>query len=189
MRVRRTCARLVLACALVAVPLGVTAQQPRSEGELKAAYLFTFGRFVAWPERDPARDPPSFDICILGTDPFGAVLDATIAGATVRNRPVVARRLASAGEATACHILFISASEDRQLPAIVQALGHADVLTVSDMPRFVGRGGMIQFVTAGSRVRFDIDMQPAQEAGLALSSDLLRVANSVRREPGGVTGR
>ena len=175
--------RISLALVLAAlIARSAVAQQPRTEYEIKAAYLFTFGRFVGWPERDPAHDPASFVICILGNDPFGAALDSTVAGATLQGRSVIARRLTSTREAASCHVLFISASEERQLATIVQEIGHAGVLTVSDMPRFVGRGGMIQFLTSGSRVRFEIDLQPAQEAGLTLSSDLLRVASAVRRE-------
>ena len=156
------------------------AQPPaRSEYEVKAAYLFSFGRFIEWPS---ARSEADFAICVLGADPFGPVLDATLAGTAVRGRKVVARRLSGTASAQACHIVFISASEDRQLGAILAALGRAGVLTVSDIPQFVGRGGMIQFHTADNRIRFQIDLQPAADAGLTMSSDLLRVASAVRRE-------
>ena len=60
---------------------------PRSEDQIKAAYLFTFGKFVDWPAR-PARDESAVTICVLGEDPFGPVLDATLAGATMRGRKV-----------------------------------------------------------------------------------------------------
>ena len=166
--------------ALFAAAGAVRAQQPRTESEIKAAYLFTFGRFVEWPARAAAGDVA---ICVLGADPFGPVLDATLTAATLRGRKVVATRVRTLEEAAPCHILFVSASEERQLPAIVAALARRDVLTVSDMPRFVGRGGMVQFVTAGSRVRFEIDLAAALDAGLMLSSDLLRVASAVRRGP------
>ena len=65
-------------------------------------------------------------------------------------------------------------------------LANAPVLLVSDMPGFVERGGMIQFVTEGNRVRFLVNLKAAQKAGLALSSELLKVAKSVQRdaEPG-----
>jgi hypothetical protein len=43
---------------------------------------------------------------------------------------------------------------------------------------------MIQFQTVGNRIRFDIDILPAASAGLMLSSELLRVASSVRRDGG-----
>lgn len=178
---RRRCADALAALLVMSAGAhAVYAQQARPEYEIKAAYLFTFGRFVEWPAR-AGRDG-DFAICVLGADPFGAVLDTTLASSTLRGRKVIARRLSAPQDATACHILFISASEERELATIVATLARSDVLTVSDMPRFVGRGGMIQFQTSGGRVRFEIDLPPALDAGLLMSSDLLRVASAVRRD-------
>jgi hypothetical protein len=178
---------IAAAAALVlSTVCGAGAQAPpRTEPEIKAAYLYTFGRFVEWPPR-PSRDDAAFTICVLGIDPFGATLDATLASGVMRGRKVVARRIAAPNEALACHVLFISASEERRLPAIVHALDHFDVLTVSDIPQFATRGGMIEFVKAGNRVRFEINLPSARDAGLSMSSELLRVASAVRndRPPG-----
>ena len=177
----------LIAAIVVAGVCDVSGQErARTEYEIKAAYLYTFGRFVEWPARSPRREARTFDICVLGVDPFGSVLDSTVKNVMMQGRSVVARRIAAPADAGGCHILFISASEERQVATIVGALARADVLTVSDMPQFVGRGGMIQFVNAGSRVRFEISLPPAQDAGLTLSSELLRVASVVRkdRQPG-----
>ena len=182
---RRAAALLAAASIAWLAGRGLEARQARTEYELKAAYLYSFGRFVEWPASDPKANG-DFTICVLGSDPFGPALDATLAGATLRGRKVVGKRLPTAAGAADCHILFISASEERQLEPIIAGLGRSGVLTVSDMPRFVGRGGMIQFVMSSGRVRFEIDLRPARSAGLMLSSELLRVAASVRadREPG-----
>jgi hypothetical protein len=118
---------------------------------------------------------------VLGADPFGSALDAMLEGVTVRGLAAMAQRVSSSSEAAACHILFIGASEDRQLETIVEALAGVDVLTVSDMPMFLERGGMIEFVLSDDRVRFEIDLSSAARAGLVMSSELLRVAASVRR--------
>jgi len=155
---------------------------PHTEYDIKAAYLYTFGRFVEWPPRGASRDAANFAICVLGVDPFGAALDATLAGATMRGKKVVGKRIVTPKDALDCHVLFISASEERQLDAIVRALDKTDILTVSDIPKFAERGGMIQFITAGQRVRFEINLAVAQDAGLSLSSDLLKVASAVRRD-------
>ena len=185
--IRGGISRSVLAvAALILLSVGVvSAQGPaRTEFEIKAAYLFTFGRFVEWPPR-PARDDAGFTICVLGTDPFGAALDSTLADGLMHGKKVVAKRIAKPEDANACHILFISASEERRLTAIVQSLNQTDILTVSDIPQFAMRGGMIQFVATGNRVRFEINLTSAREAGLTMSSELLRVASAVRKNPPG----
>jgi hypothetical protein len=160
------------------------AQNGAAEYDVKAAYLYNFARFVEWPAAAPHRQSEAtLDICVLGQDPFGTRLDAMMADATVRGRKLATRRLTSATAAAGCHVLFVSASERQEVTQILATLARADVLTVSDMPEFVRLGGMLQFVVQGNRVRFDVNLAACEAAGLRVSSDLLRVASSVRKSP------
>ncbi len=169
---------LVISLALLAH--GISAQTPKpTEYEVEAAYLSNFGRFVEWPARTAGE---SFSVCVLGQDPFGPALDGALKGESIGNAPMAAKRVAAAEEAAGCRIVFISSSKKPQVKAIVATLGM-NVLTVSDMSDFTKSGGMIQFVLDGNRVRFEINLSAAQKAGLTLSSELLRVAVAVRREP------
>jgi hypothetical protein len=170
---------VAIALALVVVA-PATAQSPKPlEFEVKATYLLNFGRFATWRLSQPASQP--FAVCIIGRDPFGSTLDHTVAGETIDGRSVIAKRIASAGDATDCRILFVSGSEEGRLPAILPMAQSAGVLTVSDIPRFTDRGGMIQFVSQDKRVRFQVNETAVERAGLTLSSELLRVATAVTR--------
>ena len=181
-RVRLT--TLVLAWALAGFPCS-WAQRPKpSDYQVKAAYLYNFGRFIEWPRVVTAKSGP-FTVCVLGQDPFGSTLDATMAGETIAGRNVVAKRSSTPEESVNCEILFLSAAEAGRLNKIMEDLDKAAVLTVSDMPQFAQRGGMIQFVLEGNRVRFEVNLTATQHAGLTLSSDLLKVATAVRKNPGG----
>ena len=82
-------------------------------------------------------------------------------------------------DAVSSHILFISASEKAWLPAMLSGLGEASVLTVSDMEHFTERGGMISLRLVGQKVRFDINLDATERAGLKLSSQLLRLARVI----------
>jgi YfiR/HmsC-like len=167
---------VVVAAALLLPPhLYVQATAP-TEYEVKAAYLYNFGLFVQWPaEGSPGQEGP-FAVCVLGMDPFGRVLDAALAGEMIGSQRVVARRVDNPEEALGCRILFISSSEEAGLKEILAAAGKASVLTVSDMPNFIEKGGVIQFVTENRRVRFEINLTAAHRVGLSLSSQLLKVA-------------
>ena len=44
---------------------------------------------------------------------------------------------------------------------------------------------MIEFATVGNRVRFEVNLKAAQDAGITLSSELLKVATAVRGKPEG----
>lgn len=172
-----------LACVLFAVQWS-SAQNPKpTDYQVKAVYLYNFGRFVEWPAK--VTTGQDFTICILGPDPFGPTLDATLAGETIAGRVVSAKRISKLQEVGDCRILFLSATNRDSLNKLIEAGGKYAVLTVSDMPDFTSRGGMIQFVLEGKRVRFEVNLTAAQNAGLTLSSELLKVATVVRRSPGG----
>lgn len=172
-------------CALIlftnlAFALSASAQQSKPEEyQVKAVYLYNFGRFVEWPAVSSTDEP--FTICILGHDPFGAVLDATLSGEAVGNLKLVAKRISSLRDAAACRILFVSSSEAGRTREILAHVEKSPVLTVSDMPGFTGNGGMIQFVLKENRVRFEVNLAAAEKAGLSFSSQLLKVATDIRK--------
>jgi len=182
--VRRAIGLLAVFASLLAAT-GATAQVGRpQEYEVKAAYLYSFGKFVEWPAPSTPAESASFLVCVLGQDPFGPTLDETVVDAVVRDRPVVIRRVTRAEDAVTCQVVFISASEDAALEPALTILGRSPVLTVGDLPRFAERGGMVEFVVQASRVRFAVNRSAAEAAGLALSSELLRVATRVLGTPG-----
>jgi hypothetical protein len=161
------------------------AQQPKpNEYQVKATYLYNFGRFVQWPHNAMAVKGDSFSICVLGQDPFGPSLDSTLTGETLDGKPLAVKRISTARDAGECRILFISSKEENRLKEILDALDEWSILTVSDMPSFSRRGGMIQFVLEGNKVRFEINLAKAESAKLTLSSELLKVATTVRRNAG-----
>ena len=151
-----------------------------TEYEVKAAYLYNFGKFVEWPAKVTAVSD-FFSICVLGEDPFGSTFDATIAGESINGKKVVVKRITKPQDAVSCRILFISSSEESRLKEILATLDNASILTVSDISQFTRRGGMIRFVMEANRVRFEVNLTTAEHAGLTLSSQLLKVAISVRR--------
>jgi hypothetical protein len=172
--------------ALLHIPV-LQAQQPKvSEYQVKATYLYNFGRFVQWPLNATAAKGDSFSICVIGQDPFGTALDGILAGETIDGMAVVAKRVVKPQDAVSCRVLYISLSEDSRLKELLTALDKSGVLTVSDIPQFSQRGGMIQFVVVGNKIRFEVNLTSAQDAGLTLSSDLLKVAAAVRKtsQPG-----
>jgi len=77
------------------------------------------------------------------------------------------------------HLVFIAASEQRQLPAILRELEGRGVLTVGDTPGFAESGVVLNLVMKDQRVRFEANAAAAARARLRLSSHLLRMARMV----------
>ena len=168
---------MVASCCLVAATFswGATARAaPANEYQIKAAFLFNFAKFVAWPANAfPDANTPLV-IGVLGQDPFGSYLDDTVRGERVDNRQLVIQRYRSPGEIKNCHVLFISRSEAGRLSQIISSLKYRNLLIVTDADG--GDGGVIiRFVNEGNRIRFKIDAQAAKAANLTISSKLLRL--------------
>jgi hypothetical protein len=167
-----------------ALAVGLALSAPRaggqetftSEYEIKAAFLFNFAKFVDWPAKPSGENEPTFTIGILGRDPFGDALEQTIGEKTVKGRKIVLKRFRHAVDLKPCEILFVSDSERPALPEILNRLRNENDLTVSDMPDFGRRGGMITLFTEDNKVRFSIRTDLTERAGLKLSSRLLSLS-------------
>jgi hypothetical protein len=158
-------------------------QKPQSvstkEYEVKAAFLFHFTRFVEWPEQSfPITNSP-FIIGILGENPFGNALSEIVSGEEVKGHPLVIQHYQSASEIKNCHILFIN-SDNPDVLSVINLTKEQNILTVSDIPDFPSKGGMIGFFIENNKVRLRINLDRARAANLNIDSKLLRLAQIVK---------
>jgi len=170
---------IVLMLLLAGVLRTPAQDNPPSEYQLKAAFLYTFAKFIDWPSDSFATDHSSFAICILGVDPFGSTIDDTLRGKAIGDHPVVIERAKEPSEVRHCQIVFISSSEKSRLPEVLMALQGANVLIVGETERFADSGGTIQLILDQNHIRFAINTNAAESAGLRISSKLLALAKIV----------
>jgi hypothetical protein len=176
--------RLIALLAAAALPAfgapAAHAQQQPTEEAVKAAFLPKFARYVEWPQlAQPVQGAP-FQLCVIGRNPFGRMIDAAAAGEQIDSHGVAVRHFASADGAGGCHIAFVTGATPAETSRMLAALGRQPVLTVTDA-RAGQAHGMIHFVMIGARVRFFIDEAAASERGLSISSRLLALAAQVRQ--------
>ena len=149
-----------------------------TEYKVKAAFLYNFSRFITWPEH-ASRDDGKFNLCILGGDPFGELLDA-LGGKSVQNNSLEIKRLDNLDQSHVCQIIFVSQTGASDIENIMSTLKDLPALTVSDIEGFTARGGIIEFKLVDKKVRFNINIDAANHAGLTISSKLLSLATVVR---------
>ncbi len=155
-----------------------TAATASREYLLKAAFLYNLANYTTWPTEAFSGPQKPLRLCILGEDPFGAAMES-IEFKSIKQRRLVAIRIAQVSDAEACQILFISTSEEERLRAILDYLRDRPILTIADMPNFAHAGGIIKLKTVEDRIQFDINVDAANAANLKLSSKLLRLGNIV----------
>jgi len=176
--VTRAVMAAVLLSAAPARP--ASAPVPREEYEVKAAFLYHFAHLVEWPAPTLPGEP--FVIAVVGHDPFAATLEQVLAGKSVRGQPVHVEPFdgaADQGDAR-IHVLFVGHGVGDHVRQALAAVAGQPILTVGDDAKFTDRGGMIAFrITSAGRVAFDISLQRAEQTGLRMSSQLLKLARIV----------
>jgi len=180
--VGRVKSKALVLSALLVLPLQAATAAPieaqtHSEYDLKAAFLYNFARFVTWPDHSGTNGNHGdgrFEICVLGTDPFGPSLDI-LAGKRVGTSTVVVHRSPDAQGLDSCRIVFVTRSEQGRFTELLEQLKGNAVLTVSEAEGFIESGGLINFVIRNNKIRFTINAEGARNSGLRLSSRLLRL--------------
>jgi hypothetical protein len=171
--------RFFLMAALgVMFSTGASAQV--NEYQLKAAFLYNFGKFVEWPSSVFKAPADPFAVCVLGEDPFGRALGDVMYGKALFGRPVQIRRVPNVQQGSFCQILFISSSERKSFRSILTDLKASPVLTVGDTEGFAEAGGVANFTLDGEMLRIEINIEAARQKSLLISSKLLNLARIVR---------
>jgi hypothetical protein len=149
------------------------------EYQVKAAYLLNFTRYVEWPPQVFTAPGAPLTICVLGHDPFGTVLDATVQGRLTQGRVLQVRRIRTAREVSGCQLVFISRETWRTQPELPKTLQSLGLLTVGETNQFAQEGGVIGFVLQEETVRFVVNAEARDRAGLRISSRMLSLAAAV----------
>lgn len=151
---------------------------PSVEYQAKALLLLRIAQFTDWPANLKAGSE-EFVIGVLGSDPFGAVLDQAFEGVRIGDRPVVIRRFDEPEQLAGVDLLFVAGLHRQAVERALAQVAESQTLTVADFPGFVGQGGAVELFMDEGHARFRVDRRAAESAGLGLRAQLLRAAASV----------
>jgi hypothetical protein len=185
--------RLAILIAVFSMTLNWTASAGAQAGDasdsseylVKAGFIYNFAKFVEWPSTAFAEPDSPIVIGVLGTDPFGDIINRVVEGKKIGSRGFVVRRfkwskeLKDLKEFKECRILFVSSSEKLHFEEIVEAVKGLPILTVGETPGFAERGGMIRLMLEDNRVRFEVNVAAAHDGNLNISSRLLTLARII----------
>ena len=201
--------RRTLSMVLLSLVIGARTTEggQADDREQKVQYLLNFTEYVEWPASAFANAKAPIVIGVIGEDPFGEALTKQAAEHRGPRRVEVrrfkgirefrgqetpgrrqdeleAKKRAKRRELRACHVLYVSQSEDELLSEVFGAVRKAPVLTVGEKPAFARQGGVIDFFRAhpDPRLRFEINLAAAKAANLKVSSKLLALAKPIHEE-------
>lgn len=167
----------------LSLALGASAQaldsSDSSEYLIKAGFIYNFAKLVGWPQNAFAQPDSPLVIGILGTDPFGTIIDRILADKKIDARRFVIKRLKWGMDLKDCDILFIGSSEAPHLEEVLHSLKGMPILTIGETPGFARRGCIINLIVEDNKVRFEVNLDSAKQADLTVSSRLLALAKII----------
>lgn len=165
------------------IPAAVAQDSAEEERLLKAVFIYNFAKFTRWPESVVGGEGGSLTLCTAGKDELAGEV-ARLSGKMIKGHSVTVKSLKDVPSPEMCQVLYIASSESRHYRDIVASVSNKSVLTVSELPGFARSGGIIELYRERDRIRFKINLSVAREAGLAISSRLLSLAEVVGQEGG-----
>ena len=146
--------------------------------QVEAAFLRNFARYVTWPTHAFAEERSPWNVCILGRDPFGEVLEKTFKGRTEQGRPFEIFRAEALDKLPSCQIVFVAYKEAAKRRAALTQLKSQAVLTVGDASGFLQESGIIRFQVE-DHVTISVNLDQARSVSLKIQTKMLEVTHEV----------
>jgi hypothetical protein len=173
---------LAAAAVLVLARVAPVTAQNVSASTLKAAFLYNFAKFAEWPD-DVLASAQRLSMCVIGDAGVAHALEQTIQGSQIGDHELVVSVLDANASVSACHLLYVSASQTRRAAPALASVRTEAVLTVGDASTFAADGGIAQLILERQQIRFAINSGAAGRARIRLSSRLLRLAQPIEDAP------
>lgn len=153
-----------------------TGPSGQDEYRVKGAFLFKFVQYTIWPATAFARDQDPIVVVFLGSNPHFDQVEEVLRGRSLHGRALVARRARSIEQVAGAHIVYASEVERGVEERLIERFRGTPTLLLSDTEGFAQRGGTMNFFLQTDKVRFAINPKIAADAGLKISSELLKLA-------------
>jgi len=144
------------------------------EDAIKSGFIYNFVRYSNgdWFDADKSE---RYLICSFDTQ-FVEIAASTLKGRTINNRPVELKliELDLVG-LNDCNTLFVSKN---YIDLWTKTLIHhrmPKLMLVGEFDGFIETGGQINFFIVGGKVRFEVNQFRLREAGIEMSSKVLRL--------------
>ena len=151
------------------------AQTAEQEASLKAVFIYNFTRYIDWGN---ITGEPDFVIAVVGSSPMERSIVEIAKTNTVGGKHIVIRHFNKPEEIGFCNILFIPKDCPFALGNILDRIARG-VVTISEKPGWGRLGTAFNFVLQHDKLKFEANLKAIEDAGVKVSSQLLKLANIV----------
>lgn len=139
--------------------------------ELQAVYIYNFAKYIQWPAENPV-----FVIAVYGGESkFSDILVEILQNKKIRGHEIQIKNMEKPEEMKLAQIIYVSASGSRELSDILEAVKDHNVLLVTEKD-LIKKGAMISFLMVNNKLRFKINKEALDAAGMQASEGLLNLA-------------
>jgi uncharacterized protein DUF4154 len=154
--------------------------QTATASTVKAAFLFNFAKFTEWPA-DALAPGGALMLCVINDGAVGDMLRDLAKDRTIDGHALVVQSMKLGVETLgSCRLLYASGLDRARSAVLLESIKRTPVFTVSDLDEFTELGGVAHLFVENGTMKFAINLEAAQRAGLHLSSKLLSLARIVK---------
>jgi len=153
---------------------GTSALSREDEYTQKANFVLNFGKFIFWP-RDYLADK-DFIIGVYGKSSIYDKLVDLTSGKTINSKKIIIQMLEVGKEISDVHIVFFSESANATLTAQVNKIKKKPILVITENLESINKNYMLNFLDSGEKVKFSLNRQNANAAGLNVNLDLMKLS-------------
>ncbi|WP_024611607.1 YfiR family protein [Pseudoalteromonas sp. TB64] len=145
---------------------------------LKAGFLYNFARFGQWPVQ--LNENEYFTICSPDKS-FIYAANVALKNRKIKHSPLQSLHVVlNEVSLEPCNILFITSDTITDWQKS-QLTSYHNIMIVGESAEFIKSGGHIRFFLSSGKIRFEIDPLKLKDAGITMSSKVLRLARVVNR--------
>ena len=155
--------------------------ESRDTDILTGVFLEKVTRFVEWPVQSGMLDPEQpFVIGIYGDDFFASTVAELYSSRMIKGKKVIVHKIINENDIRGCHLIFVSSTQYKRLPWILEYTRSKDILTISDSRDFADKGVMVSLFVRGKRMHLAVNEKAVRQSGLIFSYHLLKIAEIVQ---------
>lgn len=161
---------IILTVSLAVYMPGSAWAQTSAFGELQAAYIFNFAKYVKWPKEG--------SVIVIGI--YGELKNidywtTLLSEKKVRNKPIQLKRIETLENLDDTNIIYVPASGSEDFKLLTAATVGKSILLVTEED-LIKRGAAISFVVEDDRLKFKLKQSALTDIGLTATEGLLKLA-------------
>lgn len=148
------------------------------EYAVKSGFIYNFARYSEGNWFNPNRSK-NYIICSFNQE-FVLTASKTLVGQKVKNRLVEIHLVSRNGiPDRMCNSFFLTEKNSDLMDKVLNNKKLSNAMLVGERKSFIKSGGHINLFLTGGRVRFEVDSKALTEAGIKMSSKVLRLGRVI----------